>query len=179
MSPPKPEELARERIDAALHDAGWIVQDYLQMNVHAARGVAVREFRLPKSEGGLGREGRAARELLERRGLTDAEIHNAQQILDVIGKIAPAPAPARDIAAEEEAEKAMWAWYLQWSAIARVAVKERKLLKLMGYRKTATGQVVEPEVPEDGEEEEEDDDEDVVDPEPSDPAPEEPEPAPI
>ncbi|MSP91889.1 MAG: hypothetical protein EXR79_08845 [Myxococcales bacterium] len=30
----KPEELARVRIDAALHASGWVVQDHDEMNVH-------------------------------------------------------------------------------------------------------------------------------------------------
>jgi len=42
----KPEERARLAIDAMLADAGWMVQDVLQMNVHAGRGVAVRELPL-------------------------------------------------------------------------------------------------------------------------------------
>lgn len=40
---PGPEALARETIDAALADAGWVVQDYAAMNLHAGRGVVVRE----------------------------------------------------------------------------------------------------------------------------------------
>ena len=49
--PPKPEERARERIDSALADAGWAVQDRDAMNLAAARGVAVREFRMAPGHG--------------------------------------------------------------------------------------------------------------------------------
>lgn len=42
----KPEEVARERIDTALAEAGWCVQDAVSANLHARRGVAVREFPL-------------------------------------------------------------------------------------------------------------------------------------
>ena len=42
-----PEALARENIDTALRDAGWIIQDARRINLHAACGVAVREFHLP------------------------------------------------------------------------------------------------------------------------------------
>lgn len=42
----KPEAEARVDIDAALEAAGWVVQDRDQVNLHAARGVAVREFPL-------------------------------------------------------------------------------------------------------------------------------------
>jgi type I restriction enzyme R subunit len=42
----RPEDAAREQIDAALELAGWAVQDRDAMNVDAARGVAIREFPL-------------------------------------------------------------------------------------------------------------------------------------
>ena len=42
----KPEDQARLEIDAQLEAAGWDVQDYRAMNIHAASGVAVREFKL-------------------------------------------------------------------------------------------------------------------------------------
>ncbi|GGD19502.1 DEAD/DEAH box helicase family protein [Sinisalibacter lacisalsi] len=42
-----PEQIARERIDRLLSNAGWDIQDRDQMNRNAALGVAVREFPLP------------------------------------------------------------------------------------------------------------------------------------
>ena len=48
---PGPEALAREVIDAALAAAGWSVQEFASLNLHAARGVAVREFPLAKGHG--------------------------------------------------------------------------------------------------------------------------------
>jgi type I restriction enzyme R subunit len=41
-----PEQLARQQIDRQLEQAGWIVQDYGQLNISAGLGVAVREFPL-------------------------------------------------------------------------------------------------------------------------------------
>lgn len=41
-----PEELARQKIDQLLVDAGWVLQDREAMNRNAATGVAVREFPL-------------------------------------------------------------------------------------------------------------------------------------
>ncbi len=40
------EQRARENIDRLLTAAGWSVQDFKQANIHAARGVAIREFPL-------------------------------------------------------------------------------------------------------------------------------------
>jgi type I restriction enzyme R subunit len=42
----KPEEKARQRIDALLEGAGWSVQHMSQLNLGASLGVAVREFPL-------------------------------------------------------------------------------------------------------------------------------------
>jgi type I restriction enzyme, R subunit len=45
-----PEELARINIDKQLEACGWIVQSRRDMNLFAARGVAVREFPLDTGE---------------------------------------------------------------------------------------------------------------------------------
>ncbi len=51
----KPEELARQEIDAQLERAGWVIQDRNQMNLAAGegpvKGVAVREFNLASGHG--------------------------------------------------------------------------------------------------------------------------------
>lgn len=44
-----PEQKARQRIDATLERAGWVVQDYKAVNLYAGLGVAVRE--LPTGSG--------------------------------------------------------------------------------------------------------------------------------
>ena len=41
-----PEQQARIAIDQLLTAAGWSVQDFKAANIHAARGVAIREFPL-------------------------------------------------------------------------------------------------------------------------------------
>ena len=52
-----PEALARQDIDHHLTEAGWVVQDYKAMNLHAADGVAVREFPLKWTHGGQQKSG--------------------------------------------------------------------------------------------------------------------------
>lgn len=44
---PEPEQEARKGIDKLLTAAGWLVCDAAEANIHAARGVAIREFPLP------------------------------------------------------------------------------------------------------------------------------------
>ena len=51
MTSATPEQRARANIDRLLELAGWAVQDLAAMNVHAARGVAVREFPLLSGHG--------------------------------------------------------------------------------------------------------------------------------
>src|SRR5687767_6513396 len=46
-----PEKDARRSIDTALSAAGWVVQDYVKMNLTAGRGIAVREFPLKVGHG--------------------------------------------------------------------------------------------------------------------------------
>ncbi len=46
-----PEQRARQDIDALLTAAGWAVQDVAHVDLHAARGVAVREFPLAAGHG--------------------------------------------------------------------------------------------------------------------------------
>ena len=50
--PLTPEQQARVEIDGQLTEAGWVVQDYGAINIHAADGVAVREFPLKWTEDG-------------------------------------------------------------------------------------------------------------------------------
>jgi type I restriction enzyme R subunit len=48
---PAPEAEAREQIDAILAACGWVVQDVSATNIHAGRGVAIREFPLASGHG--------------------------------------------------------------------------------------------------------------------------------
>jgi hypothetical protein len=42
----RPEEKARQEIDILLEQAGWVVQDYDEVNLQASLGVAVGSFLL-------------------------------------------------------------------------------------------------------------------------------------
>lgn len=46
----KAEEKARQHIDQLLEKADWKIQDYLELNLGASLGVAVREFPLKSGE---------------------------------------------------------------------------------------------------------------------------------
>ncbi|GAB5543295.1 MAG: hypothetical protein SangKO_030550 [Sandaracinaceae bacterium] len=126
--------------------------------------------RAAAADGGLGEDGESARELLARRGLTEEVVAEARSLLERVGSIEPPEEPEpEDHAADEAAEQELWTWYLEWSAIARVAISDRRLLRSLGflrYKSQASG----------AEDEDESDDpedpEDVVEPAPTDePAP--------
>jgi len=48
---PQPEQQARGNIDVLLEAAGWHVCDASAANIHAARGLAIREFPLKSGHG--------------------------------------------------------------------------------------------------------------------------------
>ena len=48
---PTPEDKAREKIDQALQQAGWLIQDIREVNLHAGRGIALRNFPLVTGHG--------------------------------------------------------------------------------------------------------------------------------
>jgi len=47
----QPEQKGREQIDRLLKAAGWYVCDASAAHIHAARGVAIREFPLKSGHG--------------------------------------------------------------------------------------------------------------------------------
>lgn len=127
---------------------------------------------LPRAaaDGGLGEEGESARELLARRGLTEDVVAEARRLLDKVGRIEPTEEPEpEDQEAHEAAERELWTWYLEWSAIARVAISDRRMLRSLGflrYKSQASGADES-----DDPEPEDPDPEDVVEPSTDEPAP--------
>ncbi|MDE2982013.1 MAG: DEAD/DEAH box helicase family protein [Gemmatimonadota bacterium] len=57
--PLTPEQQAREEIDGQLEACGWTVQDFSSIDIHAGRGVAVREYPLKWEKGGEIKSGSA------------------------------------------------------------------------------------------------------------------------
>jgi hypothetical protein len=75
---------------------------------------------------------REAFALLQRRGLGDAELSEVRVLLEAAKQAPPeAPPPARTD--PHAGEDAAWAWYLEWSAIARRAITDRRMLRELGF----------------------------------------------
>lgn len=81
----------------------------------------------------------AARKLLGERGLTDATLAVAKELLDRAGHVAKEPPPPAVTPEQAQAaEKALWDWYLEWSTIARTAISNRRLLRELGFLRSAS-----------------------------------------
>lgn len=84
-------------------------------------------------------EDKAAAKLLTQRGLTDAVVAYAQGLVAKIQTIddedGGEEAAEAKKAAKKAAEDAMWNWYKEWSAIARVAIQSKKTLQSLGLVK--------------------------------------------
>jgi len=87
----------------------------------------------PKDEGGLGDRGEKARAHLTRRGVSDEVLAEARALLARVGKPPSTDEPIVDPEARAAAEAHMWSWYLEWSGIARAAIKDRNLLAVLGF----------------------------------------------
>lgn len=101
--------------------------------VEVAVSVGTFVGRLRQLERDEAERSREARVLLAKRGLTEAVIAEPEALL---GRFQTMPEPAPEEPEEEDrtaAEEAMWAWYLEWSTIARQAINDRNLFRGLGF----------------------------------------------
>ncbi len=82
------------------------------------------------------------------RGVTPGIVEEARSLLSALAKVA-SPTEAVVTLEEQEAalaraEDALWAWYLEWSKVARVAIKQRAHLRQLGFLKTTKEDEEEP-----------------------------------
>ena len=88
----------------------------------------------PKSEGGLAEAGEQARAHHARRGVTGEVLDQARALLARVPQSRPDDDPIADPEARAAAEAHLWAWYLEWSGIARAVIKDRRILNALGFR---------------------------------------------
>lgn len=87
-------------------------------------------------------DGDAAAKLLESRGFTAAARKPAEDALAKLREIGEAAMPDVEPTSKEEQEKALeeaWAWYREWSTIARTLFKRGDVLIRLGLRKMRRG----------------------------------------
>lgn len=105
-------------------------------------GPFVKRIReMEAAEGSFAHQGTEARALLAERGLTEEIVAKAEELIAQV-KITIKVDDSEWLAKKEAEAKAvqyLWDWYLEWSAIARVAVKNRAHLRSMGFLNGAGG----------------------------------------
>lgn len=109
--------------------------------------ISVRAFvdrydELASGDAKYGADAQQAQQLLHERGLTPAVVAEAKDMLAALMQVTEPSEPlssAAEAAELKEAEAALWSWYLEWSRIARVALKQRALLKELGFLATKRG----------------------------------------
>ncbi|WP_437938412.1 hypothetical protein [Sorangium sp. So ce341] len=113
-----------------------------------------------KEKGGPDAEGDEGRKILAKRGLTKAVVDEAKQLLARAGKlesIAELPPAAATDEDFEKAEQQLWDWYLEWSTIVQTAIKDRRILRELGFRRSSSRAAAEDVTSEEVEDEADDD----------------------
>jgi hypothetical protein len=133
---------------AALRRHAPAVCDQIFLNLSQMEGPAVavsvqtfidRVEAAARGDEPYGAGGPEATTVLATRGLTPSVIDEAKALLAQLATVAPAATPPSFEAQKEDlarAEEAAWAWYLEWGQVARVAVKQRALLRQLGFLAT-------------------------------------------
>jgi len=95
----------------------------------------------PKRKGAMSAMGIEARSLLASRGLTAEVLAEGRRTVDRVLLYAPVANPNDwSSTAFERADAELWSYYLEWSLVARLAIKERRLLRQLGFRQTTAGE---------------------------------------
>ena len=96
----------------------------------------LRRIRVAGTEAG----GEAVLDLLARRGLDEAELRRVEGLVaQLAGFLDPGEPTEAESAAMRDAEDRLWAWYREWSTIARAVVDDRRLLRAMGFLRYRPG----------------------------------------
>jgi len=94
---------------------------------------------LTAAQGAYAQDGAAARAVLVKRGIDGTCVEEAKKLLETLQKTVVMAAPPNKAKEAEElaaAEQALWNWYLEWSQVARTAITNRSVLRLMGFGTT-------------------------------------------
>jgi hypothetical protein len=111
--------------------------------VEVAVSVSTFVQRLRQLEKDGGAAGPEALAILKTRGLTDDVLKEAELLLKKFGNVSFAPPTTLDPEEEQalrlKAEDELWAWYLEWSTIARNTITNGNLLRQLGFLSGPSG----------------------------------------
>jgi hypothetical protein len=127
--------------DATLRRHNPAVADAVFLNLSRTTGpeviVSVSTFIDRLDALGDGEDAKAARARLAQRGLNEAVLAEARTLLGALTTVqVEEPTGPLDEAGMLAAEEELWGWYLEWSAIARMAIPDRRMLALLGFTRT-------------------------------------------
>jgi hypothetical protein len=107
------------------------------MGVDVAVSVGTLARRIRETQANGGEVEQEAMALLARRGLTEEVLSQAEALL---GQLRTEPDPEFEEPIDRSAaEEAMWAWYLEWSTIARQIITDRNQLRSLGFLRRSSG----------------------------------------
>lgn len=118
------------------------VHDWVFNNIAQTRGVdlvvsvdtVVRRLReIETGASPFGDQGEAVMALLAERGFSAAVLEEGENLLQKIAEFKPAPVKAFDPEEEARDIDKLWAWYLEWSEIARNVIVDRRVLRSLGF----------------------------------------------
>lgn len=89
--------------------------------------------RIKELEAARDADSKAARKLLNDRGLNKATLDEARALLADLGTIRAAPEPSDSAEEIATREQALWSWYKEWSAIAQTNISDRTVLRGLGF----------------------------------------------
>jgi ribosomal protein L7/L12 len=137
-------------IDATLAFGFPQVHDYVFRNLNQTEGeevliaVGILLARLdeimtppasnaPEEVLALAKDQKDVKALLARRGITEKVLQEAKDLISSSQRVSK-PSPPR-VSPEDAAQREtkLWAWYLQWSKIARAVITDRRQLKALGF----------------------------------------------
>jgi hypothetical protein len=97
---------------------------------------------LSKRQGGFGPEGRDAIAQLARRGLTEEVLAQGRALAERARSLPTEPTDDGEDEATRfaEADAALWAYCLEWRQAVRSRVKDRRLLRRLGFLKGESGE---------------------------------------
>jgi hypothetical protein len=87
----------------------------------------------------FGEQGPEARAALRERGLTDEVLGEIRSLLAEVRTFPAGTVRMPDSEGRKAALDALWAWYREWAGVARIAVKNRTHLRMLGLRRSRRG----------------------------------------
>lgn len=126
---------------AALQHRHPQVHDFLFLNLPQKTGdevaltVATFVRRVRQLERGVPElpEAAVARALLAERGLLEETLGEVEILITSLEMLEPMAPASTSREQQRVADEQLWAWYLEWSTVARLAVTDRRYLRALGF----------------------------------------------